>query len=133
MEALQERLITVGPWKNTFGDFVPSGEDMVRSLQERLGFFWDGVEIVKCALSMEDIDQYQLPPDFTKTTDTRRAAFVAKYGDVVVELDALPVDVLQTRLISEVEARMDLDALADVHQLEEEEWDRLRELMRGLT
>jgi hypothetical protein len=39
---------------------------MVRSLQQRLAFFWDAVEIVKCALSMSDIDQYNLPPDFTK-------------------------------------------------------------------
>jgi hypothetical protein len=39
-----------------FGDFDPSGEDMVRSLQQRLASFWDAVEIVKCALSMSDID-----------------------------------------------------------------------------
>jgi hypothetical protein len=116
-----------------FGDFDPSGEDMVRSLQERLSFFWDAVEIVKCALSMGDIDQYQLPPDFTKTTDTRRAAFVEKYGDVAVELDALPVDVLVARLISEVEARMDLDALAAVHDAEEEDRARLREILENLN
>jgi hypothetical protein len=116
-----------------FGDFDPSGEDMVRSLQEWLGFFWDAVEIIKCALTMEDIAQHQLPPDFTKTTDTRRAAFVAKYGDVAVELDALPVDVLVTRLISEVEARMDLDALAAVHEAEEEDRSRLREILENLN
>jgi hypothetical protein len=115
-----------------FGDFDPSGEDMVRSLQERLGFFWDAVEIIKCALTLEDIAQYQWPPDFTKTTDTRRAAFVAKYGDVAVELDALPVDVLVARLISEVEARMDLDALAVVRDAEREDRARLREILENL-
>ena len=116
-----------------FGGFDPSGKDMVRSLQERLGFFWDAVEIIKCALTMEDIAHYQLPPDFTKTTDTRRAAFVAKYGDVAVELDALPVDVLVARLISEVEARMDLAALAAVHEAEEEDRARLRAILENLN
>jgi hypothetical protein len=35
---------------------------------------------------MARITRYQLPPDFTKATDTRRAAFVATYDDVTVDL-----------------------------------------------
>ena len=107
-----------------FGDFDPSGEDMVRSLRDRLAFFDCEPEIIKCALTADDVTRYNLPPDFTKTTDTRRAAFVARYGDVAVELDALPVDVLRGRLVEEVEARMDLDALRDVREAEER--DRVR-------
>jgi hypothetical protein len=61
----------------------------------------------KCALTADDMTRYQLPPDFTKTADIRRAAFVAKYGDMAVELDALPVDVLRARVVEEVEALMD--------------------------
>ncbi len=38
-------------------------------------------------------------------------------GDVRVELDALPIDVLRTRIVAEVEKRMGLDALAEVRQL----------------
>ncbi len=52
-----------------FSDFDPSGEP--------------------CAA---DITQYNLPPDLAKPTDSRRKAFVHKYGDVSVELDAIPVD-----------------------------------------
>ena len=85
-----------------FGDFDPSGEDMVRSLRERLAFFGCEPEIVKCALVEEDITRYDLPSDFTKGTDTRRDSFVAQHGDVSVELDALPVDELRQRLIEEV-------------------------------
>jgi hypothetical protein len=105
-----------------FGDFDPSGEDMVRSLRERLQFFGTCPEIVKCALTPEDIETYNLPPDFTKVTDTRRATFVARYGDVVVELGALPMDVLQERLEQEVIARLDLEALQAV--LEQEATER---------
>jgi hypothetical protein len=73
-----------------FGDFDPSGEDMVRSLRERLADLGSEPEIVKSALTRDDIERYGLPPDFTKATDSRREAFVAKYGDVAVELDAYP-------------------------------------------
>ncbi len=97
-----------------YGDFDPSGEDMVRSLQERLAFFGCVPEIVKCALTLDDVQRYNLPPDFAKKTDTRAAAFIEKWGDMAVELDALPPDVLQTSLKNEVEKRMDMDALASV-------------------
>jgi len=115
-----------------FGDFDPSGEDMVRSLRERLAFFDCEPEVVKCALTVQDVARYNLPPNFTKTTDTRRADFVAKYGDVVVELDALPADVLRQRLIEEVEGRMDLAALESVKTRETREKERLTLALSGV-
>ena len=108
-----------------FGDLDPSGEDMVRSLRVRLGFFECHPEIVKCALVAEDITRYNLPPDFTKASDTRSPAFVARYGDVSVELDALPVDVLMERLRTEVESRLDLEALENVRETERAEREQL--------
>jgi hypothetical protein len=108
-----------------YGDFDPSGEDMVRSLRERLAFFESRPEIVKCALTADDIERYELPADFAKKTDTRAAKFIAKYGDVAVELDALPVDVLRERLIAEVEERLDLEALKRVKAIEERDRRRL--------
>jgi hypothetical protein len=115
------------------GDFDPSGEDMVRSLRERLAFFHCTPELVKCALTAEDVTHYQLPPDFTKATDSRRAAFVAQHGDIAVELDALPVAVLRERLRAEVEARLDLDALAAVRSTEQREQARLADLLTGIS
>ncbi len=114
-----------------FGDFDPSGEDMVRSLQERLEFFGGNPQVVKCALNPEDVRRYNLPPDFAKQTDSRAAAFIQKHGDVSVELDALPAPVLRARLITEIEDRMDLTALSEVHRLESEERERLVELMKA--
>jgi hypothetical protein len=108
-----------------FGDFDPSGEEMVHSLRKRLEFFACEPEVVKCALTQEDIRRYNLPPDVTKAKDSRRAKFVAEFGDVSVELDALPVDVLRTTLVQQVEARLDLDALEEVKRLEAEERKKL--------
>ncbi len=115
-----------------FGDFDPSGEDMVRSLGKRLEFFGPPPQILKCALNPGDIDLYQLPPNFTKSTDTRRAKFVEKHGDRSVELDALPADVLQKRLRDEIESRMDLEALQVVRKRERLEKQTLSNALDGI-
>jgi len=115
-----------------FGDLDPSGDDMVRSLEERLGFFNCFPEIIKCALTDEDVTRYNLPPDMTKKTDTRRAAFVARHGDIAVELDALPVDVLRDRLVAEVESRIDMVALAETRETEQAEIAKLAGLLGGI-
>ena len=64
-----------------------------------------------------------------KRTDTRAAKFIAEHGDVSVELDALPLEVLRTRVIEEVEARMDLEALARIRKVEAEERAELVEAL----
>lgn len=112
-----------------FGDFDPSGEDMVRSLAERLAFFGCCPEIVKVALNLEDIERYDLPPDFTKASNSRRDAFVAKYGDVAVELDALPPNVLAQRLESAVSGRLDMGALESTWEQEKADGQQLLALL----
>jgi hypothetical protein len=114
-----------------FGDFDPSGEDMHRSLQERLASLDCKPEVIKCALTYEDIARYSLPPDFAKQTDTRAREFIAKHGDVSVELDALPANVLRDRLTKEVSSRMDLKALEATLALEENERAELVKLLEG--
>ena len=118
-----------------FGDLDPSGVDMIRSLGERLAFFGCCPEIIKCALTPDDMKRYNLPPAFTKKTDTRSAAYVAKFGDIAVELDALPADVLQTRLKKEVEARLDMAAFKKTLELEQAEKGKLKAalLLSGCT
>jgi hypothetical protein len=112
-----------------FGDFDPSGEDMFYSLQKRLATFGCAPELVKCALTLEDVRRYDLPPELAKKSDTRRAAFVARWGDVSVELDALPATVLRERLISEVESRLDLYALEGTRAVQTADVERLNALL----
>ncbi len=114
-----------------YGDFDPSGEDMFRSLKERLKFFDCEPEMVKCALSAEDVKRYNLPPNLTKANDTRRKGFVDRFGDISVELDALPVNVLRAMVKEEVEDRMDLDALAQVRDTEKSEKAYLFKMLNG--
>ncbi len=108
-----------------FGDLDPSGRDMVRSLRERIGFFKVYPDIIISALLESDIDEYDLPPDFAKKSNSRSESFIREFGDVSVELDALPVDALLSRLESEVMLRMDLVALQDVLDLEKDDRSRI--------
>jgi hypothetical protein len=108
-----------------FGDFDPSGEDMHRSLIERFATLGVHPEIPKVALSHEDARR--LPGDVTKADDTRAAAFVAKYGDLAVELDALPVDELRRRIRQGVEEWMDMEALSENARIEREQRRKLRD------
>ena len=115
-----------------FGDFDPSGEDMAQSLVGRLAELGAGVDLHKCALTLDDIRRYNLPPDFAKKTDSRAAKFIQKHGDISVELDALPSNVLRGRLKEEVEKYIDLAALAAVRARELADTERLRASLVGL-
>jgi hypothetical protein len=112
-----------------FGDFDPSGEDMVRSLRERLAYLGAEPLIKKCALTAKDIDTYHLPPALAKTTDTRSAAFIQEHGNRCVELDALPADVLEDRIREEVESIIDGEALQAVREVERKEIIRLEKAL----
>jgi hypothetical protein len=97
-----------------FGDHDPSGEDMQRSLRDRLEQLGASPEIRRIGILSEDIERYQLPPNPAKPTDSRYAGYVAQHGKDAVELDALPVDVLRSRIREAVESAMDMDAYHEV-------------------
>jgi len=114
-----------------FGDFDPSGEDIVRALKDSLEFFETCPEIIKVALTADDIKEYDLPPDFAKKTDTRAKAFIAKNGDLAVELDALPVQVLQSKIETSIKNIMDMEALITTLRAEEHERLELAQMIGG--
>ena len=105
------------------GDFDPSGEDIQRDFLERAGCF---DEVVRVALTPEQIEEYELPEQMGKATDSRAGGFVARHGKLVqVELDALPPDVLR-HVYSEAIGRFwDDDAYAAVLEREVDESESL--------
>lgn len=78
------------------GDHDPSGQDMTRDNGERLAFYArHGVEVLRVALNMDQIDQYKPPEMPSKTKDSREAGYRAKHGTKSSwELDALKPSVL---------------------------------------
>jgi hypothetical protein len=74
-----------------------------------------------------------LPSDFAKKSDTRHKGFVKKYGDVSVELDALPIDVLTKRLTEGIENYINLDALNQVKALEKKEKEYIYTALQAIN
>lgn len=104
------------------GDHDPSGEDMVRDVQHRFEVFGVDVEVVKVGLTMEQVDEYNPPPNPAKMTDSRAAAYVAEHGGSSWEVDALPPDVLNRLIRSAIRERVDRDAMQEV--LDQEKADK---------
>ena len=81
------------------GDHDPSGLDMDRDLANRLKRLVEmmrveaTVELRRIALTTDQIDLYQLPPQPTKSTDSRARGYTADHNGSW-ELDALDADVL---------------------------------------
>lgn len=105
-----------------FGDHDPSGIDMTRDVRERLEMFsyGDGVEVSRLALNMEQVRQYNPPPNPAKESDSRHAQYVKLYGNSSWELDALDPDVL-AGLVDAAIGRFRNDDLWEAANLQEEE------------
>lgn len=73
------------------GDHDPSGIDMSRDLSERLSMFCGfDLRVKRIALTMEQIEELNPPPNPAKTTDSRFRDYMRKFGNESWELDALP-------------------------------------------
>ena len=78
-----------------FGDHDPSGKDMTRDISDRLEMFMGGIELHRLALTMDQVQEYECPPDPAPVRDSRCRAYVAEFGDEAWELDALEPRVIE--------------------------------------
>jgi hypothetical protein len=105
------------------GDFDPSGIDMTRDIEDRLYKFKADVEVVRIGLNMEQIEQYKLPPNPAKVTDTRAEAYIKQWGRSSWELDALRLEVIHKLIIENILVYMDVDEYK--RQLDRQEQERI--------
>lgn len=114
------------------GDHDPSGVDMTRDIEDRLWKFIASdlangrgklkltranaaattngmLEIRRIALNMDQVEQYEPPPNFAKPKDARYKKYVERFGRDCWELDALPPDVLVNLIQREVVSLRDDD------------------------
>jgi hypothetical protein len=91
------------------GDHDPSGMDMTRDLDEKLNLFSESrvfdaiLTIDRIALTMDQIDDQQPPPNPAKSTDSRYAEYSDIYGEQSWELDALSPQFLDNLVSGEIE------------------------------
>jgi len=109
------------------GDHDPSGEDMVRDIGDRLREFGAEVEVEKIALTMDQIREYEPPPNPAKTTDSRYDAYALEHGTESWEVDALPPDVLQALIRARFEELIDVPMMDAIKAKEDVLRDRLRD------
>lgn len=108
------------------GDHDPSGIDMTRDIQERLDMFGANVHVKRVALTMNQVNTYNPPPNPAKITDSRCGKYIDQYGDESWELDALQPQMLVNLITSEVTALRDDKIYQAVCYREEREKEELQ-------
>jgi hypothetical protein len=107
------------PYVIHLGDHDPSGIDMTRDIEDRLRTFMGGTGIERVALNFDQVEEYQPPANFAKTTDSRHGAYFERFGEESWELDALPPDVIGNLIRGKVEELRDQGAWDEVEEEEE--------------
>ena len=105
------------------------------------GEFPYAFEVRRIALNMDQVDQYDPPPNPTKLTDSRSEGYINTYGYESWELDALDPPVMRQLIQDEVETlrddeiwAVDLELLAEQRrtlQVASSQWDRIVSELEG--
>jgi hypothetical protein len=92
------------------GDHDGSGQDMPRHIAQSLASFGCFAPVLPIALTLDQVEQYDLAPNMLKETDSRSDEYFERHGiRSVWELDALPPDVLQSIVEKAITDRIDMD------------------------
>lgn len=115
------------------GDHDPSGCDMSRDIEDRLRLFIGGdghdadqLEVRRIALNMDQVRQYNPPPNPAKLTDSRATGYIAQHGDESWELDALSPEVLAALIETNVQAVIDGEKWHAQHDVQREGREQLQ-------
>ena len=124
------------------GDHDPSGKDMSRDIEDRLAMFGSSVILNRIALNMDQVRQYEPPPNPAKITDSRATAYIEEFGDESWELDALDPDILVELIEKEITEHVDMDLFEAAKDRQEEErkvlakcsnkWDNVTEFLEDI-
>ena len=116
-----------------FGDHDPSGMDMTRDIVDRLAILNCPLRLERLALNMDQVEQYDPPPNPAKMTDCRAEGYVAEFGESSWELDALEPAVLSDLVSSYVAELRDDRAWGEAAAVEAMGRDKLREISNRET
>lgn len=111
------------------GDHDPSGIDMTRDVNERMNLFSGShIEIQRLALNRDQVKKYKLPPNPAKLTDTRAKDYIAEYGKVSWELDALEPRMLSELVGKNIKANIDMNFWETSLEIENDDKEKLQRL-----
>lgn len=116
------------------GDHDPSGIDMSRDIMDRQVLFGSlEINFDRLALNMNQIDQYNPPPNPTKVTDSRSSSYIDKFGYSCWELDALEPQVISELIEISIKKFRDNDLYNLVKEREEEEIEELENISKNYS
>ena len=111
-----------------FGDHDPSGIHMTQDIIERLQLFGTNLEVERLALNMDQVEEWEPPPNPAKTADPRFDNYLIEYGSESWELDALDPEVLAELVRENVGRFIDWDKWDE----SEEEIEDGRRILRSI-
>lgn len=120
------------------GDFDPSGQDMIRDITDRIEEFNSAYnygyefEIIPIALTLEQIKEYDPPPNPAKITDPRAKEYIRKHGPTSWEVDALKPEVLHSLLEEAIKENINIELFNDVLLKEDMDKKQLTKLSQTL-
>jgi hypothetical protein len=91
-------------------------------------YILDHFKVVSIALTREQIDQYNPPPNPAKLSDPRSGKFLRDHGNQSWEVDALRPEVLNAILTEAIRSRIDISLYESILEAEEEDKERLTQL-----
>ena len=116
-----------------FGDYDMRGIDIQRHITETLeNFGLTNFQVKRVALTREQIEAYQLPPNPAKSKDTMFRGWIEKHGNVAWELDALEPKVLMTLIENAILQNIDKPTLNQRNNLLEQNRLRLKSMIENL-
>jgi hypothetical protein len=116
------------------GDHDPSGLQMDDDHFERLGQLSGyAIDFRRLALTKEQIEEYDLPPNMVKDTDSRSAGYEEDHGDGCWELDALDPSIISGLIDQGIRSVIDLDQWEKGLAYEEAVGNKLEADMKALA
>ena len=113
------------------GDHDPSGCEMSKDVLRRVEMFGElsnKIDFQRIALNMDQIEEFNPPPNPAKETDTRAKAYIEKYGPISWELDALEPAILTRLIQTTIEKYLDIDLFNERLRIEDAETQELLKL-----
>ena len=114
------------------GDHDPSGVEMTNDIKKHLKLFGADVYVNRIALNMQQIEEYNPPPNLAKETDTRFKKYKAKHGTLSWELDALKPEVLDSIITGAIKSNLDQKLYNEAIEQQEMEVEKIYSLLPEL-
>lgn len=108
-------------------DHDPSGLDMEKDIEARFEVFGVDVSVERIALLMDQVNQYSLPPNPAKITDSRYASYADQHGTSSWELDALDPSTLSKLIDNKIQSYIDSDRWIEAERRKDKEKGLLEE------